>query len=173
MNDAVEKSHGDPLTGRYPPPRGLPPGVLRFGIVSVAAAALVGVGVAVWLTSGSIAPNGDPAPAFAFALNVGLTIVLLTAVLSIAPVLAAIIAGRLVRRMRSLLARASAVAFAVAVTAGAVFTVFFSLPADGTQWSLVVPSTAIAALGLALSAVLPWRGGFASRRYDPETVVAA
>lgn len=166
MSDSAETALGEVPSDRYPPPPGLPPGVLRFGIVSVLGSTLVGVGVVVWFASGSIALDGDLTPAFDFALNFGLTIPLITAMVSVAPILAAIIAGLLARRMHALLARASVVAFAVALTAGGILAAFLQTPVDGVFWAQVIPLAAIAALGLAVSAVLPWRGGFASRRYD-------
>lgn len=84
-------------------------------------------------------------------------------------IIAVIVGGYVARAAHSLWVRAVVIALA-AMTA---FVVPIALTWRGNEWDTgLVPTYVAMTLGvgalLAAGAVLPWRGGFASRRYDAE-----
>lgn len=156
---------------RYPAERRIPEGVATFALTSLAAATGAGLLFMVWVAvdasrgyASLLEPNETVVLGF-------LTVPILTAVAAVVPISAAIIGGLLSRRIRSLLARAIVVASAVlAVTSSALVTL--NPIFDPASWLSVVGFAAIPAVALAVSAVVPWRGGFASRRYESRGAVS-
>lgn len=150
--------------GRYPAERRIPTGVAPFALISLAGATGAGMLFVVWLAidasrSGATLELGEW-----FVVGF-LTVPILTGLMAVVPVWTAIIVGQLARRLRSLLARAILVASAVlVVTSVGISTLYPAL--DPVPWPSFVGFATIPAVALAVSAVLPWRGGFASRRYE-------
>lgn len=151
--------------GRYPAERRLPEGVAPFALISLAAATGAGLLFMVWVAvdasrgyASLLEPNETVVLGF-------LTVPILTAVAATIPVSAAIIAGLLARRLRSLLARAIVVASVVLTVTSSALVALNPL-LDPASWLSVVGFAAIPAVALAVSAVVPWRGGFASRRCE-------
>lgn len=155
--------------GRYPAERRIPTGVAPFGLISLAAATGVGLIFGVWFAIESNAGQPwFPEPGEYVVLGL-VTIPIVTAIGATVPVSAAIVAGLLARRLQSLLMRAILVGSVVlTVTSFGLWTLNPSI--DPVPWLSYVGFAAIPAVSLAVSAVVPWRGGFASRRYESKTI---
>lgn len=150
--------------GRYPAERRIPTGVAPFALISIAAAMGAGLLFMVWAVVNS--SRGGGAFEFDEWFVVGfLTVPILTGLMAVIPVWTAIIVGLLSRRLRSLLMRAILVGSVVlTVTSFGLSTL--NVAVGPAPWLSYAGFAAIPAVALAVSAVVPWRGGFASRRYE-------
>lgn len=149
---------------RYPEPQSIPPGVLRFALVSIAAAAGIGLLITAWAAIQLALGPGGPEEGAEYAVTWGPTFFFVTAMFSVVPIGAAIVSGLLTRRTRSMALRCVVLASAIFATTFVMLAYLTALPVSGAQWGPALTFAATAAVVLTASAVLPWRGGFASRR---------
>lgn len=157
----------NPPAARYPEPRTMPPGVLRFALVSVAASAGVGLLITAWAATQLALGPGGQGEATEYAVTWGPTFVIVTALISVVPIGAAIVSGLLARRVRSIFLRCTVVAASIFTPTLLVVAWLLGAPVGGIEWGPVLAVSAIPAVVLTASAVLPWRGGFASLRPSP------
>lgn len=156
--------------GRYPAERRIPTGVAPFALISLAAAMGAGLMFMVWAVVNS--SRGGRAFEFDELFVVAfLTVPILTGLMAVIPVWTAIIVGLLARRLRSLLLRAILVGSVVlTVTSFGLSTL--NVAVGPAPWLTYAGFAAIPVVALAVSAVVPWRGGFASRRYESRGAVS-
>lgn len=90
------------------------------------------------------------------------------------PALVALAVGGLVsRRAHRLPIRFAVIAVSASATLAALMAVFWTgQPPDVANGAILVVTAIALGLCLATTAVLPWRGGFGSRRYDPEPIAS-
>lgn len=150
---------------RYPAERA-PTGMLRYSLVSITAAALVG-----WIFGGALLSYTGPATftSLRFAnfltdvLNWGVIIVPFTVIASVVLVLITLAVGAGCARLsQSRWVRLAAIATVMTVIITLMVAFAFSAPADPINWTVIVPVSAVIGLSLAAGAVAPWKGGFAN-----------
>lgn len=153
-----------------------PPGMRRYAFVSFIAVSVVGSAYLVIRTGMSIRPPwASNSTGFAYDLLVGGALIAVATVISGVAVLLAVLGGVLAGRAPSLFARGGVIALLVAAP---VLLLLMPIGGPASLWRLVFFPAELAALGgvtafaLAMIAIAPWAGGFASRRYDQPRVIA-
>ncbi len=156
--------------GRYPDERRIPTGVAPFALISLAGAMVAGM-LFVMLLAIDASRGGATLEVGEWFVVGFLTVPILTGLMAVVPVWTAIIVGLLARRLRPLLVRAILVGSVVlTVTSFGLSTLDLSI--GPVPWLSYVGFASIPAVALAVSAVVPWRGGFASRRYESRGAVS-
>lgn len=159
----------DESAPRYPAKRP-PTGMLRYSLVSITAAALVG-----WIFGGALLSYTGPATFTSLrfvnfltdVLNWGAIIVPFTVIASFVVVLITLAVGAGCARLsQSRWVRFAVIAAVMSVVATLIALFFFTRPADPIDWIVIVPVSTVIGLSLAAGAVAAWKGGFA----DPTRV---